>query len=64
MAENPIRSEIVETGNPRIKSAQIIINAPCSTIFAIVADPRRHQEIDGTHTITQNIQCTGPDILK
>ena len=61
MTKDPIRSEIVDTGNPRIKSAQIIINAPCSTIFAILANPRKHQEIDGTKTITQN--TSGPDEL-
>jgi len=61
MSDLPIRSEIFETGNPKIKSARIVINAPASQIFAILADPKRHQEIDGSSTITSNI--SGPDEL-
>lgn len=56
-----VRSEILDTGNPKIKSARIIIKATPETIFAIVANPKRHQEFDGTSTITANI--TGPDEL-
>lgn len=56
-----IRSEIVETGNEKIKSARIVINAPAEKIFAILADPRRHKEIDGSSTIQENI--SGPDKL-
>lgn len=56
-----IRSEIVETGNEKIKSARIVINAPAEKIFAILTDPRRHKEIDGSSTIQENI--SGPDKL-
>ena len=56
-----IRSEIVETGNEKIKSARIVINVPAEKIFAILADPRRHKEIDGSSTIQENI--SGPDKL-
>jgi hypothetical protein len=56
-----IRSEIVETGNEKIKSARIVINAPAEKIFAILSDPRRHKEIDGSSTIQENI--SGPDKL-
>jgi hypothetical protein len=56
-----IRSEILETGNEKIKSARIVINAPAEKIFAILADPRRHKEIDGSSTIQENI--SGPDKL-
>jgi hypothetical protein len=38
-----IRSEILETGNEKIKSARIVINAPAEKIFAILSDPRRHK---------------------
>jgi hypothetical protein len=57
-----IRAEIFETGNPKIKSARIIINAPAEKIFAILADPKRHKEIDGTKTIQSNI--SGPARLQ
>ena len=57
----PIRSEILNTQNSRIKSARIIINAPAQRIFDLVANPRRHRELDGTHTITGIIG--GPERL-
>jgi hypothetical protein len=56
-----IRSEILETGNEKIKSARIVINAPADKIFAILANPHRHKEIDGSATIQENI--SGPDKL-
>jgi len=57
----PTRSEILETGNEKIKSARIVINAPADKIFAILANPHRHKEIDGSATIQENI--SGPDKL-
>ncbi len=61
MAAEKVRSDIIETGNPKVKSARIIINASPATIFSIVDDPKRHKEIDGSSTITANI--SGPDEL-
>jgi hypothetical protein len=55
------RSEILQTGNPKIKSARIVIQAAPSTIFDLLANPKRHKEIDGSKTITDNI--SGPDRL-
>jgi hypothetical protein len=57
----PTRSEILETGNEKIKSARIEINAPADKIFAILSNPHRHKEIDGSATIQENI--SGPDEL-
>ena len=62
MSENPIRSEIFDTGHPEIKAARIEIAASPSTIFAILSDPKRHKEIDGSSTITSNI--SGPAKLE
>jgi len=59
---NPIRSEIFDTGHPEIKAARIEIAASSSTIFAILSDPKRHKEIDGSSTITANI--SGPEKLE
>jgi hypothetical protein len=56
-----IRSEILETGNEKIKSARIVINVSADKIFAILANPHRHKEIDGSATIQENI--SGPDKL-
>jgi hypothetical protein len=58
MNSGATRSEIFDTGNPKIKSARIVIHATPSTIFEILADAKRHKEIDGSKTITDNI--TGP----
>jgi len=61
MTENKVRAEILKTGNPKIKSARIIIHAKPSLIFSILNNPKRHKEIDGTATITANV--SGPDEL-
>lgn len=55
------RSEILETGNEQIKAARIVINAPAEKIFAVLSNPHRHKEIDGSSTIQENI--SGPDKL-
>ena len=57
-----VRSEILETGNEKVKSARIVINAPAEHIFALLANPRRHKEIDGSSTIQENL--SGPDKLE
>ena len=56
-----VLAEILETGNEQIKSARIVINAPAEKIFSILSNPHRHKEIDGSHTIQENI--SGPDKL-
>ena len=56
-----VRAQILDTGNEAIKSARIVINAPAEKIFAILSNPRRHKDIDGSHTIEENI--SGPDRL-
>jgi hypothetical protein len=61
MSEDKVRAEIIETGDPKVKSAQIVINVEPSVIFSIVANPRRHKDIDGSSTITANI--SGPHEL-
>ena len=61
VAEEKIRSEIVDTQNSKIKSARIVIEAPPETIFAILTNPRRHKDFDGSQTITENI--SGPEEL-
>jgi hypothetical protein len=61
MSAEKVRSEILDTGNPKIKSARIIIDARADYIFSILSDPRRHLEFDGTSTITASI--SGPNEL-
>ncbi len=61
MSSGAIRSEIFETGNPKIKSARITISASPETIFNILANPHRHIDTDGSKTIRANI--SGPDRL-
>lgn len=56
-----VLAQILETGNEEVKSARIVINAPAEKIFAILSNPHRHKEIDGTKTIQENI--SGPDKL-
>ena len=49
--QQPIRAEIIDTGDERIVSAQIVIDAPPEVIFDIVIQPRRHAEIDGSQSV-------------
>jgi hypothetical protein len=56
-----IRAEIFDTGNPRIKSASIIINAPASKIFDVIANPQMHSIIDGSNSVRSVIK--GPTRL-
>jgi hypothetical protein len=61
MSEEKVRAEIIETGNPKVKSARIVVQAKPSAVFSILNNPKRHEEIDGSATITGNI--SGPDQL-
>ena len=56
-----VRSEILDTGNPKVKSARIVIEASPETIFSLLSNPKRHKDFDGSSTITANI--SGPDEL-
>lgn len=51
-----VRAEIFDTGNPRIKSASIIINAPASKIFDVIANPQTHSIIDGSNSVRSVIK--------
>jgi hypothetical protein len=55
------RAEVLETGNPRIKSARIAIAAPSRVIFEVLANPYRHADFDGSGTLRGAI--TGPKRL-
>ena len=61
MAGEKVRSDILDTANPKIKAARIVIHAAPSTIFDILANPHRHFEIDGSKTIKSNL--SGPNRL-
>ena len=61
MSEGKVRSEILESGNPKIKSARIVVQASPSVIFSILSNPKRHKDIDGSSTVTANV--SGPDVL-
>jgi uncharacterized protein YndB with AHSA1/START domain len=47
---------IVDAGPHRV-SRSVEINAPAAELFAVVADPRRHHEVDGSGTVRGNIKC-------
>ena len=61
MNEEKVLAKILETGNSKVKSARIVIQANPSIIFSILNNPKRHKDIDGSSTITANI--SGPDEL-
>ncbi len=47
---------------PRRVTRQVVVDAPAGELFDLVADPRRHPEIDGSGTV-RDIPVTGPDRL-
>jgi hypothetical protein len=46
-----IKAEILSTGNPHIKAARLLINAPAAAIFDLLANPFRHADFDGSGTL-------------
>jgi hypothetical protein len=59
---SPIRAEIFDTGNPKIKSARIVIDASAESIFSLLTNPQRHMDFDGSKTIQGNF--SGPTKLE
>jgi len=56
-----IRAEILDVNYPNTAAARIVINAPASKIFALLANPRAHASFDGSATIKESI--SGPSRL-
>lgn len=52
--------ETVNAGDKQV-SRQVIVNTPAAEIFAMVANPHRHHELDGSGTVGALI--SGPDRL-
>ena len=55
------RAEILATDNPNKTAARIVVNAPASRIFALLANPSSHQLFDGSETIQKAV--SGPERL-
>ena len=53
-----IRAEILPTDSPNTTAARIVINAPASTIFDLLANPASHKLFDGSETIQSTV--SGP----
>jgi Polyketide cyclase / dehydrase and lipid transport len=47
---------------PRRIARQVLVQAPAAAVFALVADPHRHPELDGSGTVRPG-PVTGPPIL-
>ena len=51
----------VDAGPKRV-AKRILVNAPAAEIFALVADPHRHAELDGSGTV-RDVDVKGPHHL-
>ncbi|MFG1610762.1 SRPBCC family protein [Actinoplanes sp. NPDC049265] len=51
----------VDTGARRV-SRRVAVNAPAAEIFALIADPHRHAELDGSGTV-RDVPVKGPHTL-
>jgi uncharacterized protein YndB with AHSA1/START domain len=47
---------VVDAG-PRQVSRSVEVAAPAAELFAYVADPRRHEEVDGSGTVRENVKA-------
>ncbi|MED5802759.1 SRPBCC family protein [Gordonia sp. Z-3] len=59
MAQHSVTS--VDRG-PHTVSRQVIVHASAAEVFALVADPHRHPQLDGSGTV-RDTPVTGPDRL-
>jgi len=53
-----VRAQILDVEFPNTAAARIVINAPASKIFEVLANPRAHASFDGSGTIEKSI--SGP----
>ena len=53
-----VRAEILDVDYPNTAAARIVINAPASKIFELLANPRAHASFDGSGTIEKSV--SGP----
>lgn len=53
--------EVVDTASPWVISRSLVVQAPAERIFAILADPRRHPDFDGSGSVRGAI--SGPERL-
>lgn len=59
--DGPVRAEILDAGVADVAMARIVIDAPSERVFALLADPRRHADLDGSGTVRRTV--SGPDRL-
>lgn len=52
---------VVDAG-PRQVSRSVEVAAPAADLYALVADPRRHHELDGSGTVRDNLK-TPPNLV-
>jgi uncharacterized protein YndB with AHSA1/START domain len=53
-----VRAQILDVEFPNTAAVRIVINAPASKIFEVLANPRAHASFDGSGTIEKSI--SGP----
>ncbi len=46
-----MKAEIINTDNPRLAAARIVINKPTSELFDFIANPKNHPKIDGSKMV-------------
>jgi uncharacterized protein YndB with AHSA1/START domain len=51
----------VDSGRRKV-TRRVVVHAPAAEVFALVADPHRHPELDGSGTV-RNTPVSGPDRL-
>jgi uncharacterized membrane protein len=54
--ETVMTVNVVDAG-PRQVSRSVEVDAPAAELYAMVADPRRHSELDGSGTVVSNVKA-------
>lgn len=54
-------AETIDAGSRKV-ARKAVVNAPAAEIFAMLADPHRHHEIDGSGTVKEKVK--GPHELE
>jgi len=59
MTDSPVTTV---DGGARKVARRVLLHAPSADVFALIADPHRHPELDGSGTV-RDIPVTGPERL-
>jgi hypothetical protein len=61
--EGEIMTVVIVDAGPHQVSRSVDVAAPAGELYELVADPRRHSELDGSGTVVGNIKVADPLVV-